>query len=130
MKNDKLFDVYYKSINNESRLLKGIDKKHVRYELDRLFKDKNMMFAGVTKHKSLDLIFYHSVFKGTIIIDRKYRATTMKYGRLTIKLEQDGHKPVKSSYPRWYYGLFDNYSYLFNYPKGKLDIEKLLENTK
>ena len=117
----RLFDIYYIS-NKKVDKAEGIKKENVEHELNKIFEDESIIFAGVAKHKKPDTIFYHSVFRGTIIKDKNYKAPRLKRKGVTImKLGRDGYKQVRSNYPRWDYHMIEHC-------EGELNIDELLEN--
>ena len=125
MEKNKLFDICYQKINNEVKSLTKIRKQNVESEFNKIFEDEGVIMAHVYKHGCpQDVIFYHSVFSGTFIMDENYEGRGIrKNGVMIWKLERDRHKPVKSNYPRWDRRMFEFY-------EEELNIEELLDNIK
>ena len=122
MSNCKIFDIYYRTSNGQTSKLESIDEENVKCELDKIFKKEDVIFAGVTKHKEYNMIFYHSVFRGTIVMDKNYEGASVKKNGVTVmKIGRDGERQVKSNYPRWDYHIFEHCD-------GILNIEELLKN--
>ena len=123
MEKNKLFDICYQTINNEVKSLTRISKQNVESEFDKIFEDEGVIIAHVSKHGCpSDVIFYHSVFSGTFIMDENYEGVSVKKkGVPVMKISRDRHKPVSSSYPRWDRRMFELY-------EEELNIEELLDN--
>lgn len=121
---EMLFDIHYRTSNDDIGSIVGITKYGVEYELDNLFKDESMFWIGVTKNNSEDIIFSHSVLVGTTIYEKDYKAPSTKpRGCGIIKFGVDGERLVNSKYPRWEYRVFDVVD-------GELDIDRLLSKIK
>lgn len=115
------FYIVYKTTSGENKIIGNLKKEQIENAFDKLFENKEVVYAGVGKKDLKKIIFYHSVYCGTYIIDDNYEAPKLtKKGNIIMVFGTDGKKYVKSKYPRCYYNVHNFYD-------GELNINDLLK---
>ena len=121
-----LFDIKYRCFNGseiyEIIIQEEVEKERVEEKIDKMFKNKNVVAVDVMKHGEKDVIFYHSVWSGTFINEKGYKAPCVtRKGKVVMVFGVDEKRKVYSKYPRWYRNDYECYD-------GELNILELLNS--
>ena len=121
-----LFDIKYRCFNGSEVdkiiVQENVKKECVEEAIDEMLKNENVIAIFVMKHGEKDVIFYHSVWGGTFINEKDYKAPcATRKGKKVMVFGVDGKRKVYSQYPRWYHNDYECYD-------GELNILELLNS--